>query len=131
MKTARKKFTRREQTPDHGTNPEIRDQWPKQLGARDPCAGLKKINATGMESKSSTSRAKRNVQTNTDVPTENETHELQIHRERKANNIKQDARPSLSIESNTIFVQPRRSPSFISHLIRMKNVFFAHLKTAK
>jgi hypothetical protein len=100
----------KEEIHTQGTNSRPRNQprnqrpVAKTTGCERSCAGLKKINATGMELKSSTSRAKRNVQTNTDVPTENETHELQIHQERKANTIKQDARPSLSIESNTIFV---------------------------
>jgi hypothetical protein len=44
----------KQERPDHGTNPEIRDQWAPQLGARDLCARLKKIKAAEIESKSST-----------------------------------------------------------------------------
>jgi hypothetical protein len=44
----------KQERPYHGTSPEIRDQWPPQLGARDLCAGLKKNNAAEIESKSST-----------------------------------------------------------------------------
>jgi hypothetical protein len=60
-------------------------------------------------------------------PTENKTHELQIHRERKVDIIKQDAKLSLSIENDTIFVQSWRSPPSLPHLISgMKNEFLTH-----
>jgi hypothetical protein len=45
----------------------------------------------------------------------------------KVDTIKQDAKSSLFIEIDTIFVQPRRSPPSLPHLIsEMKNEFLAH-----
>jgi hypothetical protein len=60
-------------------------------------------------------------------PTENKTHELQIHREIKVDTIKQDSKSSLSIEIDIIFVQLLRSPPSLPYLIRgIKNKLLAH-----